>query len=58
MWGPLHPNIITLAAGSPVFLTTLHYLKCKCGGIFNHKKTCNFLENGTINYMKNTENKA
>ena len=24
--------------------------------LYNHKKTCNFLENGTINYMKNTEN--
>ena len=36
-----HPNFITLAAGSPVFLATLHYVRCKCGGLFNHKKTCN-----------------
>ena len=39
--GEPHVNFITLLAGSPVFLATLHYIKCKCGGLFNHKKTCN-----------------
>jgi hypothetical protein len=36
---------------------------CECGksyayrgSLYNHKKACNFLENGTINYMKNDEN--
>jgi len=35
-----HPNVITLMAGSPVVLTTVHYIKCKCGGWFQHKKDC------------------
>tara|TARA_B110000879_G_C11145876_1_gene502434 strand:- start:835 stop:1005 length:171 start_codon:yes stop_codon:yes gene_type:complete len=36
-----HPNVITLLAGSPIFLTAVHYIKCKCGGWLKHKKDCN-----------------
>lgn len=34
-----HPNVWTLAAGSPFLLATFHYIKCRCGEIFsiNHK---------------------
>ena len=35
-----HPNIWTVAAGSPIIASTIYYVKCKCGGIFNHKKDC------------------
>ena len=35
-----HPNVITLMAGSPVVLATVHYVKCKCGGWFKHKENC------------------
>jgi hypothetical protein len=35
-----HPNVITLFAGSPIILTTVHYIKQCCGGIFKHKKDC------------------
>ena len=36
-----HPNVITLLAGSPVVLATVNYIKCKCGGWFEHTKDCN-----------------
>ena len=36
-----HPNVWTAAAASPLIATTFYYIKCKCGGIFNHKKSCN-----------------
>ena len=35
-----HPNIWAAFAGSPVILTAVHYIKCKCGGWFQHKKDC------------------
>lgn len=35
-----HPNIWTAMASSPIILTTVHYIKCKCGGWFKHKKDC------------------
>jgi len=35
-----HPNLWTAFAGSPVILTAIHYVKCKCGGWFMHKKEC------------------
>jgi len=35
-----HPNVWTAIASSPIILTTVHYIKCKCGGWFNHKKDC------------------
>ena len=35
-----HPNILTAFAGSPGVLATVHFIRCKCGGIFNHKKEC------------------
>ena len=35
-----HPNVWTAMAGSPIILTTVHYIKCKCGGWFRHKKDC------------------
>ena len=41
-----HPNVWTLAASSPIIATTVHYIKCKCGGWFKHKKNCpNNLDN-------------
>ena len=36
-----HPSALTLLAGSPLFVATINYIKCKCGGLFNHKKNCN-----------------
>jgi hypothetical protein len=36
-----HPNIWTAMAGSPMLLATIQYIKCKCGGLFEHKKDCN-----------------
>ena len=35
-----HPNIWTALAGSPVIASTVNYIKCKCGGLFFHKKNC------------------
>jgi hypothetical protein len=35
-----HPNIWTVAASSPLIAGTFHYIKCKCGGLFIHKKDC------------------
>ncbi len=35
-----HPNVWTAAASSPIIITTAHYIKCKCGGWFKHKKDC------------------
>jgi len=35
-----HPNALTLLAGSPMVLAAVTYIKCKCGGMFNHKKSC------------------
>ncbi len=35
-----HPNAFTAIASSPFVLTSIYYIKCKCGGIFNHKKNC------------------
>ena len=41
-----HPNVWTLAASSPIIATTIHWVKCKCGGWFRHKKNCeNNLDN-------------
>ena len=40
-----HPNVWTLTS-SPIIATTVHYIKCKCGGWFKHKKNCpNNLDN-------------
>ncbi len=36
-----HPNVWTAAASSPIIISTVHYIKCKCGGWFKHKKDCN-----------------
>jgi len=35
-----HPNVWTLAAGSPIVIASINYIKCKCGGWFKHKKDC------------------
>ena len=35
-----HPNIWAAFAGSPVILTAVHYIKCKCGGWFQHQDDC------------------
>ena len=35
-----HPNIWTAAASSPLIAGTVHYIRCKCGGWFTHKKDC------------------
>jgi len=35
-----HPNIWTTMASLPIIATTAHYIKCKCGGWFKHKKNC------------------
>ena len=35
-----HPNIWTAMAGSPIIASTVYYVKCKCGGLFFHKKDC------------------
>ena len=33
-------------ASSPIIATTIHWVKCKCGGWFRHKKNCeNNLDN-------------
>jgi hypothetical protein len=40
-----HPNIWTSMASIPVIATTIHYIKCKCGGWFKHKKDCKSKEN-------------
>ena len=42
-----HPNIWTGLAGSPViWISTMYYIKCKCGGWFRHKRNCeNNLDN-------------
>ena len=40
-----HPNVWTLAAGSPIVIASINYIRCKCGGLFNHKKSCNEREN-------------
>lgn len=41
-----HPNVWNMMASLPVIATTIHYIKCKCGGFFNHKKNCeNNLDN-------------
>ena len=29
-----------IALKSPIIITSIHYIKCKCGGIFKHKKSC------------------
>ena len=43
-----HPNIWTAAASSPLLFGTIHYIKCKCGGWFTHKKDCKYEENKII----------
>ena len=35
-----HPNIWTAAASSPLIASTIYFVKCKCGGLFNHTKNC------------------
>jgi len=41
-----HPNIWNTMASLPIIATTIHWIKCKCGGIFFHKKNCeNNLDN-------------
>ena len=41
-----HPNVWTAMASSPFIVATIHYIKCKCGGWFTHKKNCeNNLDN-------------
>ena len=35
-----HPNVWTAFASSPFILATIHYVKCKCGGLLQHKKNC------------------
>jgi len=35
-----HPNIFTALASSPIIASTVIYLKCKCGGWFQHKNDC------------------
>jgi len=35
-----HPNIWTVAASSPLIASTIYFVKCKCGGLFNHTKNC------------------
>ena len=35
-----HPNVFTALASSPFVVLTVGYIKCKCGGIFKHKKNC------------------
>lgn len=35
-----HPNVWTVMASSPIIATTVHWVKCKCGGWFGHKKSC------------------
>jgi hypothetical protein len=35
-----HPNIWTAFASSPAVLATVHFIRCKCGGIFKHKNDC------------------
>jgi len=41
-----HPNIWVAFAGSPMMLAAVHYIKCKCGGWFQHKKECKNKEYG------------
>jgi len=37
-----HPNLWTAFASSPIIVTSVYYIKCKCGGWFNkHKDDCN-----------------
>ena len=33
-----HPNVWTLSKSSPIIVTTVHWIKCKCGGWFRQKK--------------------
>ena len=41
-----HPNIWNTMASLPIIATTVHYIKCKCGGWFSNKKNCeNNLDN-------------
>tara|TARA_B100000902_G_C27318293_1_gene922664 strand:+ start:388 stop:552 length:165 start_codon:yes stop_codon:yes gene_type:complete len=35
-----HPNIWTFAASAPIVGPAIYYIKCKCGGMFTHKKDC------------------
>ena len=40
-WGEhVHPNMWTAFAGSPIIASTVYYIKCKCGGWFQHTKDC------------------
>lgn len=38
-----HPNIWHAMASTPIFLSAIYYVKCKCGGFFKHTKNCNKL---------------
>jgi len=41
-----HPNVWNTMASLPIIATTIHWIKCKCGGMFFHKKNCeNNLDN-------------
>ena len=40
-----HPNVWTAMASSPLIIATVHWIKCKCGGWFTHKKDCKNLDN-------------
>ena len=41
-----HPNVWTVMILHTNYITTVHYIKCKCGGWFRHKKNCeNNLDN-------------
>jgi hypothetical protein len=35
-----HPNIWHAMASTPIFLSAIYYVKCKCGGFFKHTKNC------------------
>jgi len=35
-----HPNVWTTMASTPIIASTVYYIKCKCGGLFFHKKNC------------------
>ena len=39
-----HPNVWTMMS-SPLIVATVHWIKCKCGGWFTHKKDCKNLDN-------------
>ena len=41
-----HPNIwFVMVKFTFYHVVTIHYIKCKCGGWFTHKKGCKNLDN-------------